>query len=644
MLLSGLLNTAGVRQRDAVLAQRLQPPVVQQHDQPAALPEAAGCEQASSVDDHSAEFSAALPDSPSLLQRSSSSSSGASGERTSAAAVPTAGGSPPPPGSSQHSFADADEDTVLTGSPVAADSLEAPSSCSTGNCSPLVAPDQLPAGPSLDMPAPAHAAALAAAAAPAGCRQQWQQGSDSVRPPREAVKQRVWSFQAIPPGTASIPSKGAGAGAAAAAAGVAGSAAVPCSGSGSDRPAFYTRAGPPAPGSPGAAAAAALPLQAAPAAVKAAGASGALSAAQRRQQRLEQLSRPRHVTPRHHQKQQQGAGAASAAAAPPAPAAPEQGKGRRHAEFGSAHPSVPATAAAAASSGIAAWRPAQPPLQQQVGSGTGSEAVAGAGSTGRWPQRLGEELSAGELQRATGAYSEERFQQRMGQLSATLAARQAQRCQVADATAAGEGGACRGVQKGNGEDTSCPNELQRSFLHAGVDDFVARVQQLGNGTGGCRNSAGGPAVEPCPAGDQAGSSWAQQEAPGAGSVCSAVACSQQPAAATVNHAAAAGQPLASEPEPNSELLPESPTSRLLLCQQQLQRRPRTAPGLGTPAATAAGASCEQQHQQQGQRPASSSPGKVKSLMQVRGSSRWLDRRATCLASSVCQGLCPHATI
>ena len=229
----------------------------------------------------------------------------------------------------------------------------------------------------------------------------------------------------------------------AAAAGEAGAATEPCSASGSARPAFYTRAGPAAPGSPGAAVAAALPLQAAPAAAKAAGGSGAVSAARRRQQRLEQLSRPRHLTPRHHH-HQRGAGPAFCPAdALPAPAAPEQGISARHAEPGStktARSSRRATGTAD-SRGIATWRPAQ----QQATSGPSSRltaAAAGAGSTKQWPQRLASELSAAELQRATGAYSEERFQQRMGQLSATLAARQAHRRQVSDATAAGEMYAC----------------------------------------------------------------------------------------------------------------------------------------------------------------------------------------------------------
>jgi hypothetical protein len=357
-----------------------------------------------------------------------------------------------PPGSSQQSFADAaeDEDTVLTGSPVVAASLSAPTSSRLGDGSPggaLAAAAALPVGISIE-DAPSHAAALAAAAA--GCKQQEKQGRDSMRLPREAVRQRVWSFQAIPQGTASIPSKGAAA--VAAAAGEAGAAAEPCSASGSARPAFFTRAGPPAPGSPGAAAAAtaALPLQAAPAAAKAAGASGAVSAARRRQQRLEQLSRPRHLTPRYHHHHQRGAGPAFCPAdALPAPAAPEQDISARHAEPGSTKTGRSSRYAtgAAHSRGIAAWHPAQ----QQATNGTGSgpaAAAAGAGSTGQWPQRLGSELSVAELQRATGAYSEERFQQRMAQLNATLAARQAQRCQVSDATAAGDVYAFRKLQLG----------------------------------------------------------------------------------------------------------------------------------------------------------------------------------------------------
>ena len=462
MLLSGLLNTAGGQQRDALLAQHLQPPM-QQPDQPAALPEAAERIQGGLRDDYSENFSAALPGSPSLPQSSTSGSTSsissgrgrelpAAGSLPSmegsitAAAVTAAGASSPPPGSLQHSFADAaeDQDTVLTGSPVAADSLSALCSSRLGDSSPGGSPAAaaaLPAGFSSN-DAPGRAAAPAAAAGKTGREQQEKQGGDSMRPPREAVKQRLWSFQAIPQRTASIPSRGPAA-AAASAAGEAGLAAVHCSASGSARPAFYTRAGPLAPRSPGVAATAALPLPAAPAAAKAAGGSGALSAAQLRQERLEQLSRPRHVTPRWRRQQRGGAAAFSAAASPAPAPAPEQDTPGRHAEPGStktAHPS----AAPADSGGIAAWRPSQPPLQQQAASGTSSKAAAAAavGSTAQWPQRLGSELSAAELQRATGAYSEERFQQRMGQLSATLAARQAQRRQVSDATAAGEVCAC----------------------------------------------------------------------------------------------------------------------------------------------------------------------------------------------------------
>lgn len=130
--------------------------------------------------------------------------------------------------------------------------------------------------------------------------------------------------------------------------------------------------------------------------------------------------------------------------------------------------------------------------------------------------------------------------------------------------------------------------------------FVERVQRLGTGSlaTSCHSDvhAGAQCVAPAtpcqaPAGDQPD----QQPSPGA----------QQ-----LTAGGDAGSPSVADQQPGPKALPQSLTERLLHCQQRLQgRRPQTAPLAG-------GVSPWHEQQQQQQRPATSSPGKVKSLMQV----------------------------
>jgi len=155
------------------------------------------------------------------------------------------------------------------------------------------------------------------------------------------------------------------------------------------------------------------------------------------------------------------------------------------------------------------------------------------------------------------------------------------------------------------------------YCRAGVDELVARVRQLGT-------------VAPATAAAVAVSEAEQPSPPAAAAAAAGAAGSQAApvveAAPLLPSADMAIQPV-SEPmmeahspaeEPSGSSLDSgltpgelqlSPTERLLGCRQRLLQRPLTAPGLvcGSPAPEAAL-----------QRPATVSPGKVKSLMQVGG--------------------------
>ncbi|KAL4448610.1 hypothetical protein ABPG75_005829 [Micractinium tetrahymenae] len=535
--------------------------------------------------------------------------------------------SPPAP----HSFGDAaEEDTVLTGSPVGIPSSSGRSSTAEPAEGAEAAGSEQALDQAGDISQPAVSGAhsdrghlaTAAAATAAAAQVAVSPGLSPVPPraatpqqamhvpadrlqctvSREAIRQRQWSFADIPQGTASIPSKAAAGGGQAGAGGSSSKAALGAAAAGTaalaPRPAFYTRAASPPP----------RPLSAAPpgARMQAAGSSrGAASATESRRERLARLAQPKHASSRHHlqvqrqreQEQQHGLGQAPATAGGviddrgEAPAKPPNAS-----QLCAAAALQPAPAAGGC---IAAWRPAtnkaaatasaqQPLVQQQLYPGSrtrtrsGGSGAPGGGSS-KWPQRLGWELDAAELQRATGAYSEERFQRHLSQLSARLAARQAQRQRAADAAA------------------------------AGVDELVTRVQQLGTGTAA---AAGVTACAMPNSGTAAAGAAASTEAAAGqekGSFCQEpAACDEQaqPAPAEVLPCSAARQLMERQWEDAQPV--GSPTERLLSCQERLLRRPLTVP----------------QQQQQGRlaglssperrRPASGSPTKVKSLMQVKG--------------------------
>lgn len=394
---------------------------------------------------------------------------------------------PSPP--ALHSFCDAaEDDTVLTGSPVS-------SPCSSGMSSVREPLDAQEAGQTCLQPGPALASADLLAASPvqaatvqalaelgaaegseeaAGKAQteasvRWAPAlprastpqpaalAHAAPPPsapcREAIRQQQWSFAAIPQGTASIPSKGpaskpgtvGGSCLAAPAASTAGAGASMQA----PRPAFYTRAASPPSRPPGT-----MNQQARRAAES--GTEGAAGVAgESRRERLARLAQPKHArAQRHLQRQCQQALTAQTAAAP-GTAAPSDEEALPLADSKAAQQGTATTQQLAhlAGGGIAAWRPdarrapgiGQPPqllaLQQARPSSSSSSPMGGRAEAtlgaARWPQQLGQELGAAELQTATGAYSEERFQTHMSQLSARLAARQAQRTLEADAAAAG---------------------------------------------------------------------------------------------------------------------------------------------------------------------------------------------------------------
>lgn len=341
-------------------------------------------------------------------------------------------------------FQDAADDAVLTGSP------QASTVSSSRGGSPSAAPptaEQEPACPAagavpaeqqLGSPAAQQPVAgsfaapdrqLAPAPPPTSLRSRLPKP-----PPKAAIAQQLWHFGAIPQGTASIPSK------------VPAPERRPAAPAGSaGRPAFYTRAASPPP----------RPAAAVPAAAKAAGRQlqGRVpgSARESRQERLERLAQPKRSV--QAVRRLPSVAPAAATQAGRLGAKPSTAAGGRRAS------------AAAEGGGIAAWRPAQ----ADGGPAGGAEEAAGHGSHSfeeapeggcsllrqgpssrsagqpssstacRWPVALGRPLEGAELDRATGAYSEERFQAHLARLQQALGAHRQRRQQEAAAAAAGEG-------------------------------------------------------------------------------------------------------------------------------------------------------------------------------------------------------------
>lgn len=392
-----------------------------------------------------------------------------------------AGGSPCSP--ALHSFDYANEDTVLTGSPVgspyssrmssvsepmaqgagreteeAEETLEPPGSALAPASQPMASSQRMATKPA--SPEVSETVVVASDTGNA-CTGQAQAltrtGTPSPGPlihtpqpscmaGREAVRQRQWSFADIPQGTAIIPSKGGNASLAAWGARVAGTNTAMQG----PRPAFYVRAA-----SPPSRLLGIPPAKSGTPAASSSRRAGS-TAGESRRERLARLAQPKHAGPHRHaqlQRQRLQRREHASTRAPGSAASPDQlaalSDGSKAGQLGTATATLPA-----AGDRIAAWRPdaketsgvrpLQPPpaqpQQAQRGSssstrGCASEPAASCGPG--WPERLGQDLGAAELQTATGAYSEERFQLNLRQLSARLAARQAARQQEADAAAAG---------------------------------------------------------------------------------------------------------------------------------------------------------------------------------------------------------------
>lgn len=430
-------------------------------------------------------------------------------------------------------------------------------------------------------------------------QQQQQQRSSALRqvaarrslPPkqtlRQPLKQQVWSFGAIPQSTASgnqsaRPARREAAG---------------------GRPAFYPRAG--SPRRP-----AALPeaaQQQKTTATSQQKASGSIRAgAQVSRQpggstRLEQLAQPRHAVPAkrplqmaHH------------------PAATEQsliyrleqrlhGPGTTHGTAGALAPAYPTSGQQADD------QPSRSPcIAAEHGSGSRSAAVAEqrwnetsshAPAAAGWPQALGRPLSGIELQRATGAYSQERFDSHLQSLTAALAARRQRRGEADDQAAAGAPSARftafllrssllpHFVYRHPSQMTS---RAIRSARRAGVDaDVVEQMRQLSSGApaGPAAAADNAPTAEPpaCRPPEEGGAQRSQ-----AGTGPRLLACQ-----------------LAPLPEP------ESRGDQLLCCLLRLQQRPKTAPA-SRPAASYAAGPVADDH-----RPATATASRVKSLMRVK---------------------------
>lgn len=450
------------------------------------------------------------------------------------------------------------------------------------------------------------------------------------RQAREPLKQQVWSFAALAQGRAgadcpsqrSMPSPS------------------PAQGMAASKPSFYNRAGPgrPAravlrpPSAKGAPSRTPVPAQpsAAPQAVP-------LTTAAGQRQRAEQLAQPRRCgSSQRHQEFHRGVGTGLGPPERcPVPVLQPQPQLRAtvqsgnccavHASGGAPQPTT-ASLAEAASSTAQHFSPhlcrpssvpdAQAAAQQQHGRHLERPAVAA------WPEHLGRELSVSELQRATGAYSAERFEQHLQKLSAALAARQQRRGEAADVTATGAQAAMCTVASKRLHCVQCVHQFAAPashsccFITAGVEVLVIQVQRLG--------LSSGPAVKD----SSCGSLIPGAEPPHclASAAPAVEACS--PAAQACNAAGARGTAATDEADQGLGSL----TARLLSCQRRLQQqRPLTAPA--APAArdsrcSAGSASAVQQDpeiqrereqdRQCQQRPATGSPCKLKGIMQVKG--------------------------
>lgn len=460
LLLSGLLNSAAATERASQgLQNRLVP-----RPRPAVAVPVGDASRSSSVGDGTSEYSAEFSELPpaassnavSLASHGSKDvpGSGVAEEQEPTQLLRSAGEDEPSADcvaaaavaehSAQrgHSFQDAADDTVLTGSP------QANAAGSSGAGSPLAGsptaeqqPTCTAAGVQPGMQALGTAAAQQAAAN--SCAVPAQQTGVHPRPstalpsrlpkppPKAPIPQQQWTFAAIPQGTASIPSRvPAPERRPAAAAG------------GGSKPAFFTRAASPPP----------RPLAALPAAGGAGLKSRTAGEAQEsRRQRLERLAQPKRSVP---SVRRQPAAAAPAAAS----------RAFRLGIKPATAPGSKRVSAATECGVIAAWRPGE---AEQVTAGTAEapaeaapvmasappaairrslpqQAASSSRTDRRWPAALGRPLDGVELQRATGAYSEERFQAHLARLQQALAPHRQRRQHEAEAASAGELGLLQG--------------------------------------------------------------------------------------------------------------------------------------------------------------------------------------------------------
>lgn len=442
LLLSDLLNTAaaaGAGRQEGLLRRlggrplpcaQAAPPAAAAVGQP---PEADRADRGSYSDEFSTERMAEEEEGADCSRRSAT--------LPAAGSPPSRGGAASPVVPGQLALLDAEEqDTVLTGSPIIGhattpDGSRGSVSSGPGSlCSVGGAVNEIGAEAACSQEGRAEVPATTPAShRPAGQqpRQPARKPEASGKPAKEAVRQRVWSFAAIPQGHASIPSK-------ADATPRSSAAAIP----GGGRPAFYTRAGSPRPP-----AAAPPPLRAGRKAARPSSARQTTAGPGAAPPGVERLAQPKHAPAARRPPTTGGTRAKLAVGdtqpashAPPASVMGATQAG--HSGANRAKQPRPDSSNQPGEDGISAWRrpgPAaaaaattlQSPRQQQP------QQQPASSISKPWPQQLGQQLSGTELQRATGAYSEERFQQHLSKLAAALAARQQLRGRTADAAVAG---------------------------------------------------------------------------------------------------------------------------------------------------------------------------------------------------------------
>ncbi len=461
MLLSGLLNSAAANQRTSKgLQDRLQP-----RPRKAAAAPVGEVSRSSSLDEgtskYSAEFSELLPAaSGSAVSLASNGSEGGPGSGVAEGRQPTqpllpAGEDEPSADSvaaaaaerssqRKHSFQDAADDTVLTGSPQASAAgssrVGSPSAGSPTADADLRFPDAgaLPAVQAFGRAAAQQAAGDSCAAPTSQQAPPRPPTAPRSRlpkpPPKAAIAQQQWNFESIPQGTASIPSRVPAPERRPAAAAAA---------DGGSRPAFFTRAASPPP----------RPLAALPAAAGAQTRSTTEGGAQEsRRERLERLAQPKRSAPSVRRQPVAAAPAAAsragrlgnkpatAAGSKRVSAATECGviaawrPGQAQGAAGTAEPAAEAAARITANAPPAAGGRSLP---QQAASSSCAEQLGGS-THRRWPAALGRPLDGAELARATGAYSEERFQAHLARLQQALAPHRQRRQNEAEAASAGE--------------------------------------------------------------------------------------------------------------------------------------------------------------------------------------------------------------